>query len=91
MCLASGNVVPATIVDHVIPHKKNLESFWLGKVQSLCVSHHNNTKQNLERHGYATDIGFDGWPIDPNHPVNKLSRKKNETKENSGGRGEGNN
>jgi 5-methylcytosine-specific restriction endonuclease McrA len=76
MCLAQSEVVPATIVDHVVPHKGNPESFWLGQIQSLCIDHHNGTKQQSEKRGYHTDIGFDGWPLDVNHPVNKLSLKE---------------
>jgi 5-methylcytosine-specific restriction endonuclease McrA len=86
MCLAEGDVVPATVVDHVVPHRKNVESFWLGKVQSLCMGHHNNTKQHIEQHGYVPDIGPNGWPIDPNHPVNKVSKELTVEKK-SGGRG----
>lgn len=26
----------------------------------------------IENKGYVNDIGVDGWPIDANHPVNKL-------------------
>jgi 5-methylcytosine-specific restriction protein A len=76
MCLAQGDIEPATIADHIIPHKKDLHLFWFGELQSLCIGHHNGTKQNLEKRGYVRDIGTDGWPIDPNHPVNKLSANK---------------
>ena len=75
MCLAEAQVVPATICDHVEPHKGNPEMFWLGKIQSLCIDHHNGTKQQSEKRGYHTDIGIDGWPKDLNHPVNKIEMK----------------
>jgi hypothetical protein len=26
------------------------------------------SKQEIDRQGFSTDIGEDGWPIDPNHP-----------------------
>src|SRR6188508_3869950 len=65
ICLQNGLVEPATVVDHVIPHKGNRESFFLGAIQSLCRPCHDGTKQMIEKRGYDTTIGFDGWPIDP--------------------------
>jgi hypothetical protein len=76
MCLVENDYVPATIVDHVIPHRKDLNLFWFGELQSLCITHHNNSKQFLEKRGYLKDIGPNGWPIDPKHPVNKASRPR---------------
>jgi hypothetical protein len=70
MCLDQGKVVPAEIVDHIIPHKGDINLFWLGKLQSLCATCHSSTKQQLEEHGFASDIGRDGFPTDPNHPFN---------------------
>ena len=72
MCLASAEVVPATIADHVVPHAGDLNTFWLGPLQSLCASHHNGSKRRIENRGYHNEIGLDGWPTDPNHPVNKI-------------------
>ena len=74
MCLQTGAVVPAVAVDHVKPHKNDPIIFWFGELQSLCASHHNRSKQQLETRGYVTDIGEDGWPKDKNHPVNVASR-----------------
>lgn len=77
----------ATIADHVEPHKWNANKFWCGPLQSLCGPHHSGSKQYLEIHGFTRDIGPDGWPIDPNHPVNvvsdgdKIARKRIEAKE----------
>ncbi len=70
MHLACGAIEPATVVDHVVPHNGDEKLFWFGDLQSLCVSCHNNTKQQLEGKGFVNDIGFDGWPVDPKHPVN---------------------
>jgi predicted kinase len=68
-CLDEGKTEPATIVDHVEPHKGDEIKFWFGKLQSLCDLHHKSTKQFQEIRGFRRDIGFDGWPIDSNHPV----------------------
>ena len=41
-CLRAGRLVPATVVDHIIPHKGNTELFWdETNWQSLCESCHN--------------------------------------------------
>jgi len=72
MCSDQGFVVAATVVDHVVPHKGDPMLFWdKANWQSLCAPHHNRTKQGIERHGYSTDVGADGWPSDPNHNANR--------------------
>jgi hypothetical protein len=68
-CMAHGTVMPADVVDHIMPHYGNQLSFWLGPLQSLCKQCHDMHKRRLEQHGYSTEIGHDGWPIDPKHPV----------------------
>lgn len=41
-CLKSGDITPATVVDHVTPHRGDLVLFWdPHNRQSLCESHHN--------------------------------------------------
>lgn len=41
-CLRAGRLVPATVVDHITPHKGNSELFWdSANWQSLCESCHN--------------------------------------------------
>lgn len=39
-CLRHGRVTPATVVDHVRPHRGNVLAFWTGAWQSLCVACH---------------------------------------------------
>ena len=68
-CLERGLPVVATVTDHVEPHRGDWNSFWLGKVQSLCAPCHNSRKKTQEIRGYTTDIGEDGWPLDPRHPT----------------------
>jgi 5-methylcytosine-specific restriction enzyme A len=74
MCLAQGVVEPATTADHIIPHRGEELLFWTGELQSLCTPHHLRSKQQLEVRGFTSDIGADGWPIDPGHPVHKKGR-----------------
>lgn len=41
-CLKENKATPATVVDHIVPHKGNAELFWdsEGNWQSLCFHHH---------------------------------------------------
>src|SRR4249920_316872 len=63
-CLSRGQFTPATVADHVTPHKGNINLFWLGELQSLCAHCHNRFKTIEELCGYTTDIDHDGWPTD---------------------------
>jgi 5-methylcytosine-specific restriction enzyme A len=74
MCLSQGQVVPASVADHVKPHRGDESLFWFGELQSLCQLCHNVTKQRQEIDGYASVIDDDGWPTDPTHPSNKAQR-----------------
>ena len=71
-CYAEGIVTPATVCDHVEPHKGDSGRFFdTGNIQSLCKRCHDSRKQRIEMHGYDRAIGDDGWPVDPNHPANR--------------------
>lgn len=72
MCQRRGDTAAATEVDHIIPHRGDVTLFrdpnnW----QGLCKPDHDSTKAFIELHGYTNEIGADGWPIDPMHPVNR--------------------
>jgi 5-methylcytosine-specific restriction enzyme A len=72
MCKAEGRVTVATVCDHIDDKKKrNPHLFFDGPFQSLCKLHHDSTKQQMERTGYSSAIGEDGWPDDPIHPMNR--------------------
>ena len=68
-CLERGIVELATICDHVEPHRGDRTAFFTGALQSLCKPCHDCAKKQLEMRGYRTDVGLDGWPLDPRHPV----------------------
>jgi 5-methylcytosine-specific restriction protein A len=66
MCADAGLIVPATVCDHITPHKGNVALFWSGPFQSLCAPCHNRHKSAEERSGKAKAIiGLDGWPVEP--------------------------
>ena len=78
MCTAQGRIEPAVVADHIKPHRGNVNLFWLGELQSLCLHCHNATKQAAEQSnrqrtkalGHSLDVSSDGWPTDPRHPGN---------------------
>lgn len=71
MCALVGHVCPATVVDHVRPHRGD-EALFFNRAnwQSLCATCHDIRKQRLEARGYADTLDVDGWPSDPKHPAN---------------------
>ncbi|WP_151731846.1 HNH endonuclease signature motif containing protein [Acinetobacter ursingii] len=49
-CSKRGYIVPATIVDHIIPHKGDKALFWdQTNWQPLCESHHNSKTASEDR------------------------------------------
>ena len=70
-CLERGVVTAANVVDHAVPHKGDWTAFVTGKLQSLCASCHNSTKQQIELHGHHRAVDSNGLPTDPNHPFNR--------------------
>ena len=75
-CLAQGRVVPATVVDHVVPHRGDWTKFCTGALQSLCDLCHKSTKKQIEQQGFCCDVGLDGLPLDPNHPFNRAAQSR---------------
>lgn len=70
-CAAAGDVVAATVADHVTPHRGDAELFWSGELQSLCGDCHSQAKQQIENRGYHDRCDAAGYPLDPHHPANK--------------------
>jgi 5-methylcytosine-specific restriction protein A len=67
-CLRGGRIQAAVCADHITPHKGDVK-LWEGPLQSLCTKCHAQHKQSDETHGYSREVGEDGWPTDPRHPV----------------------
>lgn len=62
MCLAKGLYTPATVVDHIIPHRGDQKLFWdRSNWQPLCATCHSSTKQAQEKSAKRA-VGVDGWP-----------------------------
>jgi hypothetical protein len=75
MCQAAGHTTAATLVDHIAPAKDNVELFFdMRNLQSLCRPCHDSAKRKDERRGYSTQIGLDGFPVDPAHPFYQPSK-----------------
>lgn len=68
-CQMEGTLTPATVADHVKPHRGDEQLFYYGELQSLCAKHHNSDKQSEETRGYSTRVDADGFPVDENHPA----------------------
>lgn len=68
MHLDLGQYVPATLVDHIDPHRGDQAKFWDRKNwQSLCKDCHDGAKQKLEKTGVLVGCNLAGIPVDPNH------------------------
>lgn len=70
MCLEIGQVIPATVAHHIVPHKGDHQLFFFGELMSLCVQCHSGPVQEAEKRGHTNTIGLDGFPVDARHPFN---------------------
>jgi 5-methylcytosine-specific restriction protein A len=71
-CLKLGLTVPATVVDHIIPHKGDESLFFdESNWQSLCKRCHDSVKKRQELGQYMTGCDGSGAPLDPTHPWNR--------------------
>jgi hypothetical protein len=64
MCEAEGVYTPATVADHIEPHRGDPVKF-AGPLQSLCKRHHDRDKQLIEHGRPLLGVDDDGWPRDP--------------------------
>jgi 5-methylcytosine-specific restriction endonuclease McrA len=62
-CQQLGKIKPATVADHIIPHKGDMHKFWYGELQSLCKHCHDSIKAKQENGKEMPVIGLDGWNI----------------------------
>jgi hypothetical protein len=67
MCLARGLIVPATVADHIRPHRGDWNEFRTGKLQSLCADCHRRKTQAERGYRPRPRVGLDGLHIaEPN-------------------------
>ena len=71
MILTSGRSEPrSAIVHHKQPHKGDLTLFYdTDNLEAVCWSCLSGAIQSAEALGYDTQVGDDGWAIDPKHPM----------------------
>lgn len=69
-CLLLGRHVPATVADHIEPHRGDEEKFLFGALQSLCAPCHSSAKQSEEHGHILKGSSATGEPIDPRHHWN---------------------
>lgn len=63
-CDKMGLKMPAEVVDHVKPHRGDLELFFdYDNLQSLCKPHHDGDKQRMEKGSIVIQYGPDGFPL----------------------------
>ena len=66
-CARFGRLTPASVVDHVIPHKGDSRLFWDShNWQPLCAACHDGAKRAEERGGRG-GCDLDGLPATPAH------------------------
>jgi 5-methylcytosine-specific restriction protein A len=64
MCESEGRIVPAEVLDHIIPHKGDMELFWdSDNWQGLCKRHHDSDKKLLESGRTRTQFDDKGHVI----------------------------
>lgn len=64
-CLLIEDVTEATTVDHVKPHRGDVDLFYdPTNLQSLCKPCHDGPKQRIDNGKQAAFIGLDGYPIE---------------------------
>jgi 5-methylcytosine-specific restriction protein A len=70
-CTTAGKITPATVVDHIVPHKGNKDLFRdPDNLQSLCKLCHDSAKAKEEIEGAPIGCDASGVPNDPQHHWN---------------------
>ena len=63
-CIEVEDVTAATVVDHRLAHKGDLDLFYdPHNLQSLCAPCHDRTKREMERGKDVIRFDQAGWPI----------------------------
>ncbi len=75
ICAKVGVTSAATVVDHIEPHRGDMELFWrAGNHQAACAKCHNSIKQKMEKSGVEIGCDESGMPLDPGHRWNNNGR-----------------
>lgn len=70
-CHQLGRDTPASVVDHIVPHRGDEKLFWdVTNWQALCKACHDGAKAELEQTGTLRGCDTSGTPLDPGHPWN---------------------
>ena len=78
-CAKRGIITPATVVDHVIPHRGDEALFYdTSNLQSLCKPCHDGAKQQQEKSGTLRGSDINGNPLDQKHPWYREDRASDE-------------
>lgn len=77
MCEQQGILNGATVVDHIKPHRGDIDLFWdNNNWQALCKTHHDSAKQAQEKSGIIKGGNINGEPTDPAHHWHREGRVK---------------
>ena len=72
-CARSGRQVPATVCDHIKPHRGDESLFFDPyNLQSVCKTCHDAIKQRIEKSGVEAGGDINGIPFDPSHHWNQV-------------------
>ena len=75
MCKQLGRVTAANVIDHIKPHRGNLELFHdPDNLAALCKPCHDRHKQRQEHTGILVGGDTNGNPVDANHHWNNSAR-----------------
>ncbi len=72
ICRRMGKLVAASVVDHVIAHKGNIDTFWdETNWNAICKKCHDSIKQSQEKTNKLLGTDINGRPMHADHPWNK--------------------
>jgi hypothetical protein len=88
-CEREGRTQEANLSHHINEYRESFSEleFWYGPLESLCFDCHAIIHDRARPRDYQTDIGLDGYALDPNHPTNRieaLSYEERMARKNSG-------
>lgn len=66
-CRGEGRLIPATVCDHIEPHRGDVARFYAGPFQSLCKRCHDSAKARIESGSGPIGCDESGMPINPRH------------------------